>query len=212
MHGKRLYFLYIGVLLIGFATVLYSALSPSPIKSTTSAVDYVRHMSDLNTPNIVRDSFLNTVSIYRKYNNEEERHPMFSGNSLNSPERVSAILHPFIESMFQSSDTDIDVLEHDVSGDEVHRLYEPLRTGSGYIRTDIIMKMLHSGRTVDRAFQYEILNEVIKNPKDVFFLEYISLEYSEFPKRFIVATAYVLGFGTLLIPTLTTLAIIFRSW
>ncbi len=212
LHGKRLYFLYMGVLAVGLATALYSALAPGPIKTAASAVEYVRHMSDLNTPNIVRDSFLSTIAIYRRYNNEEERHPMFSGSSLDSPERVSATLHPFIESMFQKSQTDFDVLESEARKDDGETVNEPIFTGSGYVRTDVIMEMLQSGRSVDRLFQYALLDQVVQNPKDVFFLEYISLDYSAFARRLVVAAVYATGFALLLIPTLTTLGIIFRNW
>ncbi|MVT00485.1 hypothetical protein [Devosia marina] len=211
LHSKRLYFLYLGVLGVGLATALYAALAPEPIKTSASAVDYVRHMSDLNTPNIVRDSFLSTISLYRRYNNEEQRHPMFSGGSLSSLDRVSSALHPFIRSMFEGTDTDIDILEHDALdyGDEAR---ESLVTGSGNVRTDSIMEILQSGRNIDRPFQYEFLNEVVKNPKDVFFLEYISLDYSAFARRVTVAVVYAVGFTLLLVPTITTLGIIFRSW
>src|SRR5690606_9058745 len=95
----------------------YAALAPEPIKTAPSAVEYVRHMSDLNTPNIIRDSFLSTIGLYRRYNNEEERHPMFSGSSLSSLERVSSTLHPFISSMFEGANTDMDILEHDAPDD-----------------------------------------------------------------------------------------------
>lgn len=210
LHGKRLYFLYLGVLCVGLATALYAALAPEPIKTAASAVDYVRHMSDLNTPNIIRDSFLSTIALYRRYNNEEERHPMLSGGSLSSLERVSSTLHPFIRSMFEGADTDMDILEHDApdNGGEARALV----TGSGNVRTDAIMEILQSGRNIDRPFQYEFLNEVVKNPKDVFFLEYISLDYSAFARRVTVSVVYAVGFVLLLVPTITTLGIIFRSW
>jgi hypothetical protein len=211
LHGKRLYFLYLGVLLVGLATVLYAALAPEPIKIAASAVDYVRHMSDLNTPNIIRDSFLSTIGIYLRYNNDEERHPMFSGSSLSSLERVSSTLHPFIRSMFEGANTDMDILEHDTP-DEAEGGQQSFVTGSGYIRTDVIMEMLQSGRAVDRAFQYALLDEVIKHPKDVFFLEYISLDYSAFARRVTVAVVYAVGFILLLVPTITTVGIIFRNW
>lgn len=70
----------------------------------------------------------------------------------------------------------------------------------------------HYIRTNYRLFQYKFLNEFVKNPNDVFFLEYISLEYSAFFQRVNVAAIYAVGFALLLIPTITTIGIIIRGW
>lgn len=212
LHSNRLAFLYFGLLAIGFGILLYVAFSPEQLRLFPSVSDYVFEMEKISSPALVHSKFDDVMSRFMQINSGERMHPVFGEQHPSFPIQPSELLHLLIARLFRNIDEGLispDNFHNDPEGTMIENSPYIFHTGSGHILTDNILRVMYSGRTVDRILLQEMKNEVQVHRKELFYLEHLSLNFSHFLIRIVVSVLFLLGFILLLIPTLSTSILVF---
>ena len=203
----RLTCTYFGLLILGLGTSLYVLFAPEAIKRHPLIADYIQYQESIATPVLLKSSLDRVLGAYTTSGTAETRSSFFSYYPLDYPAEVSNRLHSFINDVFEKTEHAVDD-----SADENNEFLQHFYTGSGYINTDAVIESLWSSPKITWAFTRPIIEEAIRSPRDVFFLEHMSLNYRAFKIRFVVAFLFLIGFSLLLVPTISTSYALIRIW
>lgn len=214
LHAWRLSFLYFGLLLLGTGMALYALACPEQIRRYGSASNYVSEMESVWSPPLVRNSLDGMVRRFLALNSDDDTHPISGRSHPSFPDLPSDYLHQLIARIYrdiEGTEFPGDMLNLDPPGTLVQSSPFYFQTSDGYFLTNDLMRAMHSGRTVDRHFSEYIYQEAVPKRREVFFVEYFSLNYSLFWLRSLVLFLYTAGIGLLLVPTLTTSALVLAA-
>ena len=207
---NRLNFAYFGLVLIGLASTLFALFAPQEVRLHSLPADYIIHIESIATKNLARTALERVLAAYMRMESEEHRHPMSSLTSRSFPAVASQRLHSLIKQAFESTESAVDDQGAEIPFD--NEFIAEFYTGTGHLRTDVIIEKLYSERRVDAAAIAPVFDEILKHFKDIFYLEHLSLNHSHFWIRASVATLYAGGFTLLFIPTAQTTWRLALSW
>lgn len=207
LYSRKLYFLYFGLLLFGSGVALFNIAAPSQIRRFPVVERYIAAMNGIKTPNLVIGSFENIIGRYFANLRGEEQSPMFEAKRIAFPDDLNSELHRFIEQIFLA--TEFSDEEYAPAED---RLGSCFWTGSGYLMTDKVLDVAYSGRRVERVLQTALLEEAVKRPTDVFYLEHRALDHCRASLRMLVFILYALGSTLLIFPSILTSIIVLKYW
>jgi hypothetical protein len=211
LHAKRLSFLYFGLLLLGCGIGAYLLAAPEQLRRFPSVSDYISEMETVWSAALVRNRFDETISRFLRINTGEHSHPTYGINHPSFPSLPAGHLHDLIASIYEELPQDSipeDVVSEDPEGSLVESSPYFFVSGSGHVLTSNIMEIMHGGRRVDMAFWSQMHESAIVRRKEVFFVEHLSLDYSRFGLRSVIASLFLAGFFFLFVPTVTTSALV----
>lgn len=207
LHSLRLSFLYFGLLSLGAGIGLFTVFAPEQIRSYRTVSEYIADMEAVFSVPLVKDKFENLILRFLRLHDKATSHPVFGQSKLSFPFIAESYLHQLVAALFQELPeglVETDNWNDDIEGTMVMASPYFFVGAAGHILTDNIMRVTLSGRLVDRNFREEMSTAAVSRRKEVFFLDYLSANYSAFVLRFFVAMFIFIGFAFLLLPTITT--------
>lgn len=213
LHSSRLSFLYFGLLLLGTGIAAFLVFAPEQQRHYRSLKDYLEEMNEVAPPTLVEDRLSNTVSNFCKANPGEAGSPFFSQQSASFPTKAAFALHDLIAEIFR--DTDLEDMGTLAPNEETGTMFQAsphaFAVENGYITTDGIMRIIDAPSWAERSIRLSLLLKARTLRKQVFYVDYISSNYSSFSLRLLVGFLFSLSFLLLLIPTLTTSILVFYA-
>ncbi|MEO4040352.1 hypothetical protein AAFN47_01945 [Hoeflea sp. CAU 1731] len=159
-----------------------------------------------NLPVVAKSNFNTVLDLYHN----REREGVETSNRNEYPFEVEVAFERLILEMHDSAHVlngDIpveeDVPDEGESDDELASEMG-LYTGSGYLIIDRVAEMLWTNPKVIWAFTQPIIDQSIKYSKDISYVLYNTLDYSNYNLRILIFSLYSLGFFLLSIPTIRT--------
>ncbi|WP_170760382.1 hypothetical protein [Ruegeria lacuscaerulensis] len=214
LHGQRLVFLYFGLLFLGLGNLLFVILAPDALRKHSDVSGYITEMQGVASQTLIANKLTETVSRFLNANEGEARSPFFYGQSLSFPSEASGYLHDLIGNLWRdispSKLPDLE-LSYETPGTFFEGSPYTIYTGSGYLQTDNIMEIMTAGNAATFALLHLMHAEAEGRSKEVFFVEFYSLSFSKFLARAMVGLFFLLGFGALLVPTLTTSTLVMMT-
>jgi hypothetical protein len=207
LFEHNLSFLYFGLLTFGLAVTVFNVAAPRQVRRFPNFESYIENMMPIATPHVVGGSFTSVAYAFLKGFEGEERSPLFDARVLILPPEIVGSFHNLVESAFK----EVIVMAEDHDSWEA-TIGQQYMTGSGYIDTgQIIEDMMGTGRAA-MSFREAVLVGIVKQPKDVFYIEHSFMENSKPLRRLMVFVLFVVGLSLMAFPTFLTTMIILSSW
>jgi len=206
LFENNLVYLYLGLLIFGLAVTLFNIAVPRQIRRFPAIEDYIPSMVAIATKNVVIGSFLNVHQAFDGHLSEEEQSPMHGGQSVAFPNDMQESFFRLVDSTFREN---IVVAEEHDSWDV--SISDRYFTGSGYLRTDVVLQDMKSGTRPSLSFRELMLLGISKHPNDVFYLEHHMLDNSQPMLRALTFVMFAIGMILTAFPTFLTTMIVLSS-
>ncbi len=187
--ASNLYFTYFGLCFLGIASILFGALCPREISEQPSQQKYVTQATSLETPVIAKANFRKVLNLHFK-NEYEERYP----DSAEYPPDLESDFHALMDDMYSEYNIG-EISEEDEGPPEV-------MMATGYLDFTEFARMLWSNPRVVWAYTLPFFDLAPKFAKDIAFVKFQALDYTQYRQRVLIACFYAIGFGLLIVPTI----------
>ncbi|MER8366968.1 hypothetical protein [Mesorhizobium sp. M1378] len=228
---SNLYYLYFGLVLTGFGSLLFAVFCPSDIRQSGSLNEYIRRSEEIKSPTLVSDHLNDVMTAYNQGLEQVQGDDTAIINIrtyLTYPSRLSSLHYNLVHRIFEEhpdlygqderdasktsderSETEHETLEFDSEYDSVAEF--PFNHGTEHLDVDSVSNVIVSGPSAFRHFVKEFRKYSSGSFKDVCLLRYQILDNSTPYTRITIAIFYFSGFFLLFVPTLETLYLVLSA-
>lgn len=200
---RRIEILYLGLLMIGGSTALFTLIAPDAIKSSDQYSDHIQFKEDTKTQNSVRGSLESSLEncVSRYDINEKSFHEFEHTNDF--PEVLTDSILRLIPAIYEVIDDGNDELTQE-DQEAKFEVEQSFYMYNGMIDIDMVLECVTLRRRVEYGIWKAFFNVAPEFSIDVFRLEYLIKDYS-FPRlRLLVFLLFSFGSLVALIPTLVS--------
>ena len=214
-YQSRLNLLYFGLLFLGLGSTCFHLFAPNQIKSFGSQRKYLSEMEAIKSDSLIREVISEICIKFLRCNKGDFRSPFFAVQSKSFPNKPSGYLHDLISDIVSEIDPKLiptprrDITDFGTMSALSRHVFHI--DGAEITTGGIIERVFESGITSEMAFIHSIHHEAIRHSHQIFFIDYLSANYQNFAMRSVTLILLGIGFGLLLIPTVTTSAMILLS-
>ncbi len=196
---QNLYFTYFGLCLLGVGSILFAAFCPADIRDQPNISRYVIDAPSATSPVIAKDDFRTVLAL--RFSTEP-----FEGTEvearLDYPDILASDFHGLMEELYNAQDFS-----------EGHPDDMPeVMLGSGYLDYTNLARRIWANVRAEWAFTLPFYAAAPQFARDIAFVKFKSLDYTNFNIRVAVASIYAVGFLLLLKPTLHVFWLLATAW
>jgi hypothetical protein len=231
MSLSNLYYLYLGLVLTGFGSLLFAVFCPPDIRQSGSLNEYIRRSEEIKSPTLVSDHLDDVMTAYNKGLEQVQFDDTATINIrtyLTYPSRLSYLHYNLVHHIFEEhpdlySSDERDASKTPAEQSEEHETlksdseYDPVaefpfhQEHTGYLDVDSVSNLIVSRPGVLRHFVKEFRRYSSGYFKDICLLRFQILDHSTPYIRMTIAIFYLSGFILLFVPTLKTLYLVLSA-
>lgn len=213
-YQSRIYYLYIGLFLIGISSVIYSIFCPDTISNFSFIDEYTRSRVSLSSPTICTTSFESILTPYAIDAGVVSWHDKGITDTLSYDDKISSLTYSLLMRMWTDFKWDEEEVENDIRRDtskdndelsfDEPGFHNSYMLGTGYIDLSYLAKDLIDSPRVMWGFTIPFKDSSFKFQSDVYHLHYMVEDMSLPIQRLLCFLIYAVGFLFLIIPSIDT--------
>lgn len=195
---NQLYFLYVGLSLVGVASLAFALGCPEEIRRHPTRMQYVSSSDVSDNPIIAKSQFERVLDFYIERHGDDG--DIKKNKEIEYPLVLEKEFQTLIEEMFNRTPDGVKG-----NPDEDHPLNDDLYAGAAmYPNIHGIAKLVWSNPKVVWVFTQPFRALAPEFARDIGFVLYATLDHQRFALRILIGTLYLIGFLLVTVPTVTT--------